>query len=169
MVVSTSGLISQHRHVFGDERGIEFGHQRSALFGLVPGEPEGVRRGAAVVRHDSGRRIDGKVDDLFRSVVRDIFDVDAALGGDDERHAPDGAIDQQRQIKFLVDRRPFFDVEPVDLLAGGPGLDGDQRRAEHLRGVGFHLGHRLRKPDAAFFAGGSLFELALAAPAGMDL
>ena len=98
-----------------------------------------------------------------------VLDVHAAFGRDDERHAADRAVDQQRQIELARDVGAVLDVEAVDLLAGRAGLLGDQRVAEHLLGVGAHLGHRLRQPDAALGVGAELLEPALAAAAGMDL
>ena len=60
------------------------------------------------------------------------------------------AVDEEREIEFLLDRRAVFDIEPVDLLAGGAGLHGDKRLAEHLRGVGGGLlaasGRAARRP-----------------------
>ena len=70
--------------------------------------------------------------DFFRRVMRDVLDIDAALGRQHEGDARRDAVDQRREIEFLVDRRAFFDIEPIDLLAGRSGLHGDQRRPEHL-------------------------------------
>ena len=71
----------------------------------------------------------------------------------------DLAIDQHRQIEFLVDRRAFFDVEPVDLLAFRSGLMRHQRRAENARRFGLHVVDRFHDLDAA----------GLAASAGVNL
>ncbi len=50
-----------------------------------------------------------------------------------------------------------------------PGLDGDERVAQHLLGELLGLGRRLGEANAALVAGLGLLELALAASAGMDL
>ena len=124
---------------------------------------------AAVVRHDFRRRIDREGDDFLRRVVRDRFDVHAALGRHDEGNARRGAVDQDRQIKLLVDRRAVLDVKAVDLLAGLAGLDGDERVPEHLLGESLGFLDRFGEAHAALFAGGGLLERALAASACMDL
>ena len=159
----------QHRHVLGDEGRIELRHQLFRLLGEIARQPQRLRDGAAVMAHDAGRRIDREGDDLLRVVVRDVLDVDAAFGGDHERHFGGFAVDQDRQIKLLVDVGAFLDVEPVDLLAVRPGLHRDQRRAQHLLGEFIDLGDRFGDAHAALVAGGGFLELALAAAAGVDL
>jgi hypothetical protein len=101
--------------------------------------------------------------------VRDVLDIDAALGGDHERYSGSLAVDQDRQIKLLVDVGAFLDIEPVDLLAVRSGLHRDQRRPQHLLGEFIDLGNRFGDAHAALVAGGRLLELALAAAAGVDL
>ena len=88
----------EHRHVLGDEGGVKLGDQRLGLLGELAGQAQRARRGAAVVRHDAGRRIDREAVDLFRRLVGDVLDVDAALGRQHEGDAARGAIDQRRQI-----------------------------------------------------------------------
>ena len=70
--------------------------------------------------------------DLFRRLLRDFLDVDAALGRNDEGDAARGAVDQQRQVIFLGDVDAVGDVEAVDLLAGLARLDRHQGLAQHL-------------------------------------
>ena len=119
--------------------------------------------------HDAGRRIDREGHDLLGRIVRDFLDVDAAFGGNHERHFGGFAVDQDREINLLVDVGAFLDVEAVDLFAVRAGLHRDQRRAQHLLGELVDLGDRLGDANAALVAGGGLLELALAATAGMDL
>ena len=121
------------------------------------------------MRHDAGRRIHREGHDLLRRRMRDVLDIDAAFGGDHERHFRGFAVDQDRQVKLLVDVGAFLDVDPVDLLAVRSGLHRDQRRAQHLLDVVIDLGNRLGDAHAALVAGGGLLELALAAAAGVDL
>ena len=121
------------------------------------------------MRHQPGRRVDGQRLDLLRRVVRDRLDVHAALGRDDDGDAAGAAVDQQSEVEFLVDVDAVGDVEPIDLLAGRAGLDGDQRLAEHLGGVLADLVDRMGEADAALGVGAEFLELALAAAAGVDL
>ena len=79
------------------------------------------------------------------------------------------AIDQQRAVELAGDVGAVFDIEPVDLLAGGAGLLGDQRLAQHLLGVGDDVRDRLGQPHAALGVGAKFLEPALAAAARMDL
>ena len=133
----------------------------------VEAEREG--DGAAVMRHEAGGRIDGEGMDLFGRVVGHFLDVHAALGRDDESDAAGLPVDEQGEIEFLRDVDAVGHVEPVDLLAGRPGLDGDQGIAEHLGGGGTHFVGRMGEADAALRVGPELPEPALAAAAGMDL
>ena len=82
---------------------------------------------------------------------------------------PGRAVDQQREVEFLGDVDAVGDVEAVDLLAVLAGLDRHQRVAEHVGRRGADLVERLGQPDAALGVGAEFLELALAAPAGMDL
>ncbi len=101
--------------------------------------------------------------------MRHRLDVHAAFGRDDERHPAGAAIDQQRAVELAGDVGAVFDIEPVDLLAVRPGLLGHQRVPEHFAGIGDHILDRPREPHAALGVGSEFLELALAAPAGMDL
>src|SRR5438105_8463871 len=122
-----------------------------------------------MVGHDACRGIYGEGHDLLRRVVRDVFDVDPALGRDHERYFGGFAVDQDRKIELLVDLGAFLDVEPVDLLAVRSGLNRYQRRPQHLSGVFADLGDRFGNPHAALVAGRGFLEFALAATAGVDL
>jgi hypothetical protein len=73
------------------------------------------------------------------------------------------------KVELGGDVRALLDVEAVHLLAGRAGLDRDERLAEHLADVILDLVDRAREADAALVAGVRLLELALAAPAGVDL
>src|SRR6202795_5020096 len=119
--------------------------------------------------HDAGGRIDREADDLLRCVVRNVLDINAAFGGNHERHFGGFAVDQDREIELPVDVGAFLDVEPVDLLAVRSGLHRDQGCAQHLPDEFIDLGDRLGDAHAALVAGAGLLELALAAPAGVDL
>ena len=115
--------------------------------------------GADVVRANAGHRIDRNGDDLVRGVVGDVFDVHAAFGRHHDGDARGLAVDQHRQIEFLVDCRAFLDVEAVHLFAVRPGLVRDERRAEEPRRF---LGHVVNRFDDLHAAG-------FAAAAGVDL
>ena len=45
-----------------------------------------------------------------------------------------GPIEENRQVELAGDVDALFDVEAVNLFAGGPGLDGHQGRTKHLPG-----------------------------------
>ena len=100
---------------------------------------------------------------------RHLLDVHAAFGRGDEGDAARGAIDQGREVELARDRRAVLDIEAPDHAAVGAALLGDQRIAQHLAGVLGHLFDRAGEPHAALVAGCRFLELALAAPAGVDL
>ena len=125
---------------FVDEGLVELGQQRPhLLLQIGRSRPSALRHVAHVMRHDAGRRIDRDGQDLFRRVVRDLFDVHAAFGRDHDGDPRGDAIDQHRQIEFLGDRRAVLDIEAVDLLALRPGLMRHQGRAEDARGFRLHV------------------------------
>ena len=151
------------RGVGADKRIIQLGDDILGLLGEVAGQAEGRCHRTAVVWHDTRCRIDGQRFDLFGRVVCHGFDVHAALGRYDQRDAPGGAVDEQRQIEFLVDVDAVGDVEPVDLLAVRPGLDGDERVAEHVGRRPADLVGTARQPDPALGLGRQ-FDLNLPLP-----
>ena len=107
---------------------------------------------------------------IFSGVrMRDLLDVHAALGGGDDGDPPRAAIHQHRQVIFLGDVDPVGHVNAVDLLAGFAGLHRHQRVAEHLASAGPDILDRLGNPHAALGVRPQLLELALAAPARVNL
>ena len=102
-------------------------------------------------------------------MMRNLFNIHATFGRDDEGDPAGFAIDEKRQIEFPFDLGSFLDIEPVDLLSGRAGLQSHQSVAEHFSRVLTHLGDRLRQPYAALRVRPELPELAFPATAGMDL
>ena len=82
-------------HVLGDERVVELRQHVLGLLGQVAVEAENLRNVARMMRHEAGRRIDRKAHDLVRRLMRDLFDVHAALGRGDEGDVRGRAIDQR--------------------------------------------------------------------------
>ena len=111
------------------------------------------------MRHDAGGRIDREGQDFFRRLVRDLLDVHAAFGGDDEGDARGLAIDQHGEVELALDGGAVLDIEAVDFLAVRAGLVRDQRHAEHAGRLFLHVVDGFDHLDAAGFA----------APAGVDL
>ncbi len=159
----------QHLHILREEGGIELAGDVVGLLSKLAGKAKRLGDGEAVMGHEAGCRIDREGDDLFGRVVCDLLDIHAAFGGDDKRNPRGNAVDEDRQVEFLFDVGPVFDVQTVDLLARFARLDGDQRGAKHLLGEGLYFVDGRGKTHAAFFAGGGFLELALTAAASMDL
>jgi len=157
------------RGVGAEEGAVELSRDLLRLLGEVAGQAERLGDGAAVMRHEAGRGIDVEAVDLLRRVMRDRLDVHAALGRGDEGDAARFPVDEQGEVEFLGDIDAVGHVEPVHLLAGRAGLDGDERVAEHLGRSRPDLIGAAGKADAALGVGAQLLELALAAAAGMDL
>src|SRR6266849_10253430 len=66
----------------GGERSIELGRELFRLPGDIAMERQGLRHTPSVMRHDSGRGVDGKCRDLRRLRAGDLLDIHAAGGGD---------------------------------------------------------------------------------------
>ncbi|MDR6358060.1 hypothetical protein Q3H58_004731 [Pseudomonas psychrotolerans] len=114
---------------------------------------------AALVGLSAHQRIDGGLENLLRSVVRDLLDVHATFGGSHEHDAAAGTIDHGAQIELLVDVGAGFDQDLADRLTVGVGLVGHQTLAQPLGGefLGF------------FFALDQLHATGLTAATGMYL
>ena len=154
----------QEGHVLLGEGFVEAGQQAAHLLLLVGIEPERLGDAPHMVRTDVRHRVDRDRHDPVGRVMGHLLDVHAALGGDDHRDARGGAIDQHRQVELLVDGRALLDVEPVDLLALGPGLVRDQRGAEQARGLLLHIVDGLDHLDAAGLAAATGVDLGLHDP-----
>src|SRR3546814_16182197 len=96
-----------------------------------------------MVRLDPGGGVDGDGVDFFGRVVRDGFDVHAALGRGDDRDAAGGAVDEQGEGEFLLNVGGVCDVEAVYLLDRGAGWGISPRVAQQFLGVRFTFHLRL--------------------------
>ncbi len=134
----------------------------------LPREAEREGDLAALVGLEADGRVDRLLDDLVGVIVRHRLDVHAALGRGDDGDAAQRAVDQHGEVELALDVAAFLDIEALDRLAGRAGLLGDQLMAQHGGRVLADLLDRLGDAHAAR-AVGIVLELALAAPAGMDL
>ncbi len=173
-------VVEVHLRIQGDQVPLAGDHQRVDLHqtrvqlgvGLVHALQEGHRRAdlrtlqaqpegdlAGVERLQADGRVDGDLDDLLRRLGGHLLDIHAALGGGHDGDPAGGAIEQEAQVELAGDVTALFDVDPLDLLARGPRLMGDQIHPEHLIGGRFDLAVGLDHLHAA----------ALTAAAGVDL
>ena len=104
------------------------------------GQTRGRSQAAGVEGLEADRRIDVFLEDQMGRFRRDLLDVHAAFGRGHEHRALAGAIDDDAQIKFLLDAHALLDQHAPDRAAFGPGLVGDQIHADDL--VGKFLGFR---------------------------
>ena len=81
-------------------------------------------------------------------LMRHLLDVHAAFGRNNESDPARRTVDEQGKIEFLDDRGAFLEINPVDLLAGGAGLHGDEGPPEHFADKGLDLGHGFGESDA---------------------
>ncbi len=92
----------KHRHVFFEEAIIERAAQFICLLGEVAFQVKRFRQGTTVMRHETCRRINVKINDFFRCVMRNGLNVHAAFGRDDERDARRFTVDNDGKIKLAV-------------------------------------------------------------------
>ena len=139
------------------------------LLGKITGQTQRLGNAAAVMRLQAGCGVDGDGVNFFRGVVGDILDIHPAFGRGDNRDPAGCAVDEEREVEFLLNVGAVSDVKTVDLLAFGPGLDRYQRVAEHFLGMGFDFLDALGQTHAALGIGAQFLELALATTTSMNL
>src|SRR5579864_4269966 len=76
---------------------------------------------------------------LLWSLVRYFLDIHSALGRCNEGDSRCAAIHQSRKVELSLDRRPVFDIEPVDHASMRTGLMGNERHAKHALGFFPHI------------------------------
>ncbi len=86
----------QHVHVLGIERRVQLAEELGALLGEVALQAQGLGERTRMCRPDTRCRVDGEGVDLFRSRMRDFFNIHAAFGRCDDRNLGADAIDEQR-------------------------------------------------------------------------
>jgi hypothetical protein len=114
---------------------------------------------ARLVALQADRRIDVLLEDLVGRIVRDLFDIHAAMLRGHEHHLGRRTVQHQAEIEFAVDGRTGFNQQALHLLPGGAGLVRDELHTQNLLGILVGLFDGLGQLDAA----------ALAATAGVDL
>src|SRR5574343_483253 len=116
-------------------------------------------QGQRLLVGQTDQRVDEDLDDLFRGLVGNFFDVHAAFVGGHHGDGLRGAIGQRGNVVFMLDVGAFFDQQVTNLLAFRAGLVRDQLHTEDLAGV-----------FANFFErGGNLDTAALATATGVNL
>ncbi len=140
----------QHLAIEFHEGCVKLLGQLLALLVQIAAQFERESHGAAMMRHEALRRVDGDGGDQFGRVMRHIFDIHAAFGRCDHRDLPAGTVHEHGEIIFFLDIDAVGDIEAVDLLAFVTGLDRDQRVAEHFLGRSFDFLDALGQTHAAF-------------------
>ena len=135
---------------------------------LLALEPQPKAKAPGVEAGQARRRVDCHPHDLLGVVLGDLLDLHAALGRGQDGDAGGGAVHQQREVQLALDVAAGFDIDAAHLAAGGAGLLGDQRVAEHGRGGFLYLGGGLGQANAAL-ALRRVGEAARAAATGVDL
>ena len=167
------GVESDHVAVAGDQQRVDLrqrgvgshiglcqvGDQLLRLAPRLAFELQAVGDGAGLERQQTEMRIEVLADDSVGIVLRDLFDVHAALERGHDHRLAGTAIESDRQVELAIDVDGFLDQQLAHLLAIGAGLVGDQLHAEDLTG---QLASLFRRT-------GELHSAALAAAAGMDL
>ncbi|EAU64946.1 conserved hypothetical protein [Stigmatella aurantiaca DW4/3-1] len=116
---------------------------------------------AALEVQEAHRRVHRLAEDLLRVLGGHFLDLHAALAGGHEGDARGGAVQRHAQVQLLADGEPLLDVDLVDRLPLGAGLDGLQLHAQHRLGELLRLGGALGQLDAAALAAAARVDLRL--------
>ena len=101
-------------------------------------------------------------------VFCDFFNFHPTFGGGHDGQARGRAVHQQAEVKFARNIAAIFDINARHQLAGGAGLLGHQRLADHGISGGLHIGGGFHHTHTAL-AIRVFHEAASAAPTRMDL
>ena len=101
-------------------------------------------------------------------VFSDFFNFHPTFGGRHDGQARCRAVHQQAEVKFARDIAAIFNINAGYQLAGGAGLLGHQRLADHGISGGLHIGGGFHHAHAAL-AIRVFHEAARAATTRMDL
>ena len=126
---------------------------------LSAGKPQPKRETPRIKGRQAGSRVDRHPQDLVGRTLRQLLDLDAALGGGDQRDPSGGAVDRQCQIELAGDVAARLDIDPLDLAPFGSGLVRHELFADQ----------RLRRRRDLVLRAHQLDAAGLAAAAGMDL
>ena len=147
------------RSVSVEERLIKIGKKLHGGIDLLRIKPECKSHLARLKRFQTHARIDVLLQNGIGSLRSHLFDIHSAGGRCHEHGLASGAVHQNSQIQFLLDRQGFFNQQPPHDASFGTGLVRNQSHAQHLFGNVPGLVGRL----------GDLYPSALAASAGMNL
>ena len=116
-----------------------------------------------------GLKTDGRLDDHLHDRIRvgldDLFDLHAAAARADDADTLGLAVEHIAQIELALERRGKLDVNPVDWLAFGACLEGDQALAEEVVGCVPNVFVARANSDAACLAARARMDLRLHRPA----
>jgi hypothetical protein len=153
------GIDLDQRGVRVNEGAIEALKKGDGVIDLGGLEAEGKGELACLPCAEADGGVDGLLEDGFRSLGGDLFNLHAAGLRGHEDKAAGGAIEHDAEIELAVNGCGLLDEQALDLLARGSGLMGDELHAENVLGV-----------ELGIFAGASDFDTAaLAAAAGVNL
>ena len=145
--------------VLADKGPVEVHHELRDLANGIVREVHPVGHAARLERQQTDGRVDVLLEDLVRHLSGDLLNLHAALlraHHDDTRRL---AVNDEREIVFLLDGRSGLDEQTVDALTGRARLMRDEDLAEEL----------LRRSLDGFKRVDDLDASRLAAAARMDL
>src|SRR5262249_22816237 len=148
----------EQAHVLRREGGIKLWQNCFDLLREIARQLERLCNAPAMMRHDTGCRVDREGENFFGRLVGDLLHVHTAFRGYSKGHAQSLATTQRRQINFRRNARPLLNIKSVDLLPLRTGWVRDEGRAEDTCGFFFYVTDGLDAFDPA----------ALAATAGMN-
>src|SRR5574343_1516019 len=100
----------------------------------------------------ANERVDENLDDFFRCLVSDFFDVHTTFARCHHGNALGSAIGQRSHVIFVLDVSAFFDQQVTNLLAFRASLVRDELHAENVVSVLTHFVERLGDFNATALA-----------------
>ena len=85
------------------------------------------------------RRLDHDLDQCLGLLGGDLFDIHAAALGGDDAHALGLPVEDVAEIEFALERVGGLDVDALDRLALGTGLERHETLAQQIAGGVAHL------------------------------
>ena len=124
----------EQRRIRRDERVVHGTHEACGLGHGAPGESETVCQAPCLVGSQPQSWMNRLLEDQFRRLSRNGFDLDAALPTGHHDRPTRRTVEHEAEIELVDDVEPLLDERARDAPPGRPGLMCDQLHADDLGG-----------------------------------